>query len=142
MNRVFKTLLLWLLMAALPIQGMAAVVKASCGSRHHAMQNAAPVAAQVVEHHHDAGSASHAHHAFDTVSAGEPGDGSPDVKPVQKTSYCSACATCCIGAAAPPPTVFLASIVTSVEAAIAPPVISFTGFIPAGLERPPRPHSA
>src|SRR6478672_5648940 len=124
MNRVFKTLLLWLLMAALPIQGMAAVVKASCGPRHHAlsMQNAAPV----VEHHHDAGSTSHVHHAFDTVSAGEPGDGSPDVKPVQKTSYCSACATCCIGAAAPPPTVFLASIVTSVEAAIAPPVTSFT----------------
>lgn len=35
MPRIFQTLLLWLLMAALPIQGMTTVVKTFCGAERH-----------------------------------------------------------------------------------------------------------
>jgi hypothetical protein len=144
MTRVLKTFLLWLLMAALPIQGMAAAVKASCGPQHHDMSS---IATSGVEHHHDVASLTHHHESPDADTALPDADvdvaeteteRASDTKHVHKTSYCSACAACCFGAAAPPTTVPLMPAFSSVEAAVNPPVISYTGFIPAGLERPPR----
>jgi hypothetical protein len=41
MIRVLKTLLLWFLIATMPVQGIAAVVQASCGPRHHDMPSMA-----------------------------------------------------------------------------------------------------
>lgn len=142
MTRALKTFLLWLLIAALPIQGMAAVVKASCGPQHHGMSS---VATKGVEHHHDAGSLPHHHESHDAQAASpdvdvgvDVADMSSDTGHIHKTSYCSACATCCFGATAPPTTVSLMPASSSVEAAVNSPVISYDGFIPAGLERPPR----
>jgi hypothetical protein len=57
-------------------------------------------------------------------------------------SYCSACAACCFGATAPPSVVSVAPVFGTFEVAVTPPIVSFTGFIPAGLERPPRHLSA
>jgi hypothetical protein len=145
MNRFLKTFLLWLLIAALPIQGIAAVVKASCGPQHH---NMASAMMNVVEHHHDSNAASHQHDiadmnsAADIETAANVADDSPNSKHVYKTSYCSACAACCVGAAAPPPSTSLTPTFNKVEVAVASPVVSFTGFIPASLERPPKHFSA
>jgi hypothetical protein len=145
MNRILKTFLLWLLIAALPLQGMAAIIKASCGPRHHSLS---PVTMSVVEHHHDGSAAPHEHvnviadgTTVDFEVANKTDSKSADGEPVHKTSYCSACAACCTGAVAPPPAVSLNPAFIAVEATVIPPVDSFIGFIPAGLERPPRPVS-
>lgn len=144
MNRVLKTFLLWLLIAALPIQGMAAVVKASCGPQHHDMSSS--MSTNGIAHLHDDGVL--AHHESHDANAAIPdphpdlevhvAETSSDTGHTYKTSYCSACAACCVGAAAPPTRVSLAPVLSTVEVAVNPPVLSYTGFIPAGLERPPR----
>lgn len=147
MFRTFKTFLIWLLIAALPIQCLAAVVKASCGPRHHSFS---PVVMNVAEHHHDNGAAPYRHHSVDTeavpdasaVSDAASEDASSMETPTHKISYCSACAACCFGAVAPPSSPAWTPAFSSKESAVIPPKVSFVGYIPAGLERPPRHLSA
>lgn len=134
MNRILKTLLLWILIAALPVQGLAAASNASCGPAHHVSAAAAAVADQhhgdASIHHHDGGMHAAGHvAAADTVEApSAAGD----------HGYCSACAACCIGATGPPPalTLVISDRCSEAIAIFAPP--AFAGHIPAGLERPPR----
>jgi hypothetical protein len=146
MNRVLKTFLLWLLIAVLPIQGMAAVIKASCGPRHHDTSLAVMT---VAEHHHDADVGPHQHDSSDVTAATEDVEAagtashhSSSAKQIHKASHCSACAACCTGAVAPPSSVSLPPVLSTIEAAPIPPAVSFTGFIPAGLKRPPKHLSA
>ncbi|WP_151638762.1 hypothetical protein [Noviherbaspirillum aerium] len=145
MNRVLKTFLLWLLIAALPIQGMAAVIKASCGPRHHDIPSAMM---SVVEHHHDSAASPHQHDladmnaSADIENAATTADDSQNSKHVHKTSYCSACAACCVGAVAPPSFQSMTALLTKGETVVVPQLVSFTGFIPASLERPPKHFSA
>lgn len=103
----------------------------------------------VAEHHDHGDSAPHRHDmvdahadvvdsaAIDTALAD-----SSNTKQTHKTSYCSACAACCFGAAAPPSSVPAPPTFDTVTVAILPPAVSYTGFIPAGLERPPKHLSA
>ena len=142
MNRILKTFLLWLLIAVLPLQGMAAVIKASCGPRHH---DTSLAVMKVAEHHHDADVAAHQHDSSDANIAAvgvEDADTashhSSSAKQIHKTSHCSACAACCMGAVAPPPSLSLPPVLSTIEAAPLLSAVSFTGFIPAGLKRPPR----
>lgn len=130
MTRVFKTFLLWLLLAALPLQGIAAAIQTSCGPMSHHDSAETVVVAQ--SHHHEGdGAASPAK----VVLAKATGNAT-DVK--HANSSCSACAVCCVGAVAPPS----ASILTPAYSKTLPVVISpsplVVGFIPAGLERPPK----
>jgi hypothetical protein len=141
MHRFFKTVLLWLLMAALPIQGLAAVVKASCGQTHHALMSATTPTAQdaaVNQHSHSDG-ATHSHPAHATgapVQANVPADIStvPDVK----SSYCSACAACCFGAVAPPVSALKTPEPDFFERAVPALTSRLASHIPPSLERPPR----
>lgn len=144
MIRVLKTFLLWFLIAALPIQGIAAVVQASCGPRHHDM---ASMAMESGDHHHDAGVGPHHHDNVEVAKAvisdtDQSDKAEASSTPSPKLGSCSACASCCFGAVAPPPAISLTPVFNSVETAVLPPVIAFTGFIPANLERPPRHLSA
>jgi hypothetical protein len=141
MKRVLKTFLLWLLLAALPIQGMAAVIKASCGPKHHSSLSV--VMNAETRHHHD-GTGHHDHAAdhavivadqMDSLSAP---DESADANQSQQSGYCSACATCCTGTVAPPfASVWVPEHSRSETKAVFP-IPLFTGHIPASLERPPR----
>src|SRR5437879_5124973 len=104
MNRVLKTLLLWLLIATLPIQGFAAAMM-SCGPNHHESLSTAIMAD---EHHHDA-KAAHRHlhddAAMSPVADGASSDFLTNKSPgthKHKSASCSACAACCVGATAPP----------------------------------------
>jgi|SRR5512133_2124929 hypothetical protein len=132
MQRFVKTFLLWLLLAALPLQGLAAAAASSCGptGHHDAPSGIAP--AQPQHHHHDAD----AGHARPAAPADHAGDGK------QAASSCSACSACCVGAVALPP----GSVTTpvhgaSVRAAMAFPLL-LADFIPGGPERPPKPVTA
>jgi hypothetical protein len=127
-------------MAALPIQGMAAVIKASCGPRHHDISHGVMVMAS---HSHDESSGPHHRDASENVAVADDAQKASTAKCVEAKqgphlSHCSACAACGFGTAAPPPSGSLTPVFSPVEAAAVPAVISFTGFIPPGLERPPR----
>lgn len=136
MNRILKTLLLWLLIASLPIRGLAAV-DTSCGWTHNgstasgtsshmqveaAYQHEPDVQSLCEPVQHQASMSGHAAHDHDS----------------HKDLSGGSCAACFIGAAAPPFAALWAHESQGSEAAIHFPTISFTGFIPAGLERPPR----
>jgi hypothetical protein len=142
MNRL-RTFLLCLLMAALPLQGLAAVVKASCGPAHHGLSSAT-VAAQA-DHHAQAGATHQDHHDQDqlaSVSSATAAAASPDGGSAQAdfhaSSYCSACAACCTGAVAPPSAALSDSSVDAADSGAPSAVPLVAGFISAGLERPPK----
>jgi hypothetical protein len=146
MNRILKTLLLWLLIAALPLQGLAATIQSSCGPSHHAsMMSDVPAS---IHQHGDGMTHSHggderpaqalADDASSPVQAS--GDGAQPSK--HATSSCSACAVCCVGAVAPPSVSLWTPVYSSSESVISSPDPLITGFIPASLERPPKRLSA
>jgi hypothetical protein len=141
MIRAFKTFLLWLLIAALPLQGMAAALKASCGPAHHSSTAAVTMAHG---NHHDV-QATHDHH-YDHLMAHSDSVGSDSAATADessshhqhKSSYCSACAACCAGAVAPPAALIWPPVYTSSEIIVVPPPVLVAGYVPDGLERPPR----
>ena len=144
MNRALKTFLLWLLLAALPLQGMAAAIQASCGPAHLHSGQAAPAATHNHFHEagagHDAAGHDHSHAAADAARNAD--DASASSAKASAHGSCSACAACCIGATAPPPVSFPAPYRGNSESvAVSPPPL-VAGFIPGGLERPPKRLSA
>jgi hypothetical protein len=144
MNRFLKTLLIWILIAVVPLNAVAATIGMSCGPGHQkamerAMaQDASHAMHEDTGHHHEMTNKSVSHHAS-AMSAADVDSGAAD-EPAH--SACSACSVFCVGAVAPP------SVFASIPAfggsedvviSAAPPV---TGFIPEGLRRPPRQISA
>jgi hypothetical protein len=111
-------LLLWILIAALPLQA-SAVAFMSCGA----------ATAQATTHHHAAMAAT-AHKAHcEQTNAGH----------LDAThGKCSHCASCCIGASAPPAVLAMVAPATFSTYAIAGVEPALAGHIPATLERPPR----
>jgi hypothetical protein len=101
-----RLFLLWLVMAALPLQGWAAATMLYCGpaqksaahanvhaqqaaSHHHEMQD------QMLGEHHDVHAALAQHHVDADDAAGSEG-----AQPVADTPHtCGVCATCCHGVA-------------------------------------------
>lgn len=134
MIRILKTLLLWLVIAALPIQGYAAAMKMSCGPLRHDMALAAGMATPhhpahdaAHPHHHDSG----AMHAHDDAAAKADNTG-------HKHDSCSVCAACSVSAAAPPFAMDWRLVFNGAETVLVAPAMLDTGFIPEGVERPPR----
>lgn len=133
MNRILKTLLILLVIASLPLRGLAAV-DMSCATGPHSPSE---MTAEM-KHHQD-----RTHHleAHDELSASgsdhsdnkEQSDGQSHLQ----STGCSASA-CFIGAVAPPLSLVWAERFVGSEAVTSLPPISFAGHIPAGLERPPR----
>jgi hypothetical protein len=118
--RAFTRLLLWILIAALPLQG-GAVAFMSFGS------GTAP--SYSVEHHNeDAAAAAREEHC---AQSGADHLSAPHGK-------CSHCASCCVGAAAPPavPSVLMPTTFSTFAGSTVEPAM--TAYIPATLERPPR----
>lgn len=132
---MLKKFLLWLLIAALPLQGFAAAMQTSCGQMvaHHgqtektsAMQAHHQAAGDTADSMHASADHNAPHFAKDPAGANHHG------------GSCSACASCCIGAAAPPSVNVLTPVYRSAVPAPSAPAHLVAGFIPAGLERPPK----
>lgn len=129
MNKKLKTVLLWLLLFALPLQGFAASAMLFCETAHH---HATPTmqVSSVNEHDHGA----HQHEL--PVSASDHNHHSDSTH--HDMTKCSACAACCVGAA------IVSSLGNGFSSAqpnshsIPFSTVHFAGHIPAGLERPPR----
>lgn len=130
MNRVLKTFLLWLLLAALPLQGFAAAVQTSCGPMTH--HGSSEMVTQAKSHDHAGDGVANPSTVALAKSTGD------SVGTKHKSSFCSACATCCVGAVAPPSVSVLTPVYSSSLPVISTPAPLVAGFIPAGLERPPK----
>jgi hypothetical protein len=148
MNRsVWRFLLAWLLLAALPIKGFAATSMLACGQNHHQMvgafaQDGGPASSR--SHGHGDG-VSHQHSVEQTLEfdSGQSSLSSDDAPSVNQAPYlnaklkCSTCAPCCAGAA-------LASnvsihFVTAASGADFPALVPVYPSAPVSrLDRPPR----
>ena len=145
MGPLIRTLLVWLLMLAVPAQAVAAATMAFCGPGHHgggsSRGHAQTAASPEHTHHeggaHNAGSASGVTAEPDELGAAAHADSaSPNGAHADKQK-CSVCAACCSLSAIP-------SMALAVPvAAFIPPV--FSTIVPAvnavaadGPDRPPR----
>ncbi|WP_215404426.1 hypothetical protein [Janthinobacterium sp. JC611] len=116
MLRLFKTWLILLLIAAVPLQA------ATAGAMRRCAGSPAVAVAAACQHHA-------------APSAAE--ENTPPAK-----HACGACASCCLGALmAPGPALPAAACIGAQRVTITTPTL-LTGFIPDGPRRPPRPLSA
>jgi hypothetical protein len=134
MNRVLKTFVLWLLMFAFSMQGVAAAAQISCGPDHHG------TIASLSMHHHDLTSHGTHHHYHDGNALADAGqsDISADTGKQLGASQCSACAACCVGAIIAPSFMSWDTAHNGSHPVLVPPPIFVSGHIPDGLKRPPR----
>ena len=131
-------MLVWLLMAALPLHAVAASVNMSCAP----VPSPAP-AALVAEHAmHAAYGASHgdvhAQHAGHAADAVSDNDGAHAKAGKLTHSSCSACSAFCAGAVAPPSFSMPLPAFDGSDAVLVAHADFVAGFIPDGLRRPPR----
>ncbi len=129
MVRLFNIMLLWLLMLAVPTQGIAATMMVGCGgSDHEQVQTSKVVAMQAFDDGMDASGADMVSH----FEHGHKGDSK------NFHGKCSICASCCTGAAAFFPAMLTvpAPIIASVPVHISPEK-PFSVIFLDGLERPP-----
>jgi hypothetical protein len=134
MNRFLKTLLLWLLMAVVPLHAAATTLGMSCGPEHGTSVPAASVDHSA--HHMDDTPAAHGHHDNAGMVHGDSATDDP-VEPSSHTS-CSACSAFCIGAVAPPSAIVAVPTFSGSEPITILPATRVAGFIPEGHKRPPR----
>lgn len=141
MSRFLKTFMLWLLVLALPVQGLAATIKASCSESHR--QHVLLLEPAKPPSHLQEQQAHHGHHAHDTHAVPPVHHDAADKKSDSAGSdtvhaSCSACATCCTGALAPPALLDSMPADTQLSGLAMGATVSFSGFIPPSPERPPR----
>lgn len=135
MRRFFRLAMMLLLALALPVQGVAAAAMISCSAGQH--DHGAP---QVAGHHHPAAHAMAESHSADAsphvghAHESHDGKGNLGKGTVHK---CSACSSCCVGAAVPSPSIVFESVKLTDH--FAPLVArSMPAYLTEGLERPPR----
>lgn len=138
MNRVLRTFLLWLLVLALPVQGYAAATMPACGT----IQSHDPAEiTSAFPHEHDATTRVHTHqgHHPDSAEQVAHGDHSASISSAQHAdSTCSTCQSCCFGLGIIAQNMTWQLPSDNAQLPAAAPIVSYTGFIPQGLERPPR----
>jgi hypothetical protein len=122
MTRLFFQLFLWLSITVLSLQGGAAMAMGQAEAPAHAM-----MAMDGHAHHHVAAQ-SGADHCCESGAKGQ----------AASHAKCPACASCCVGGAAPPaqlPDFLVPSTASSLHGSAE---AAMTSFVPSTLERPPR----
>lgn len=158
MLRAVRAFLVWVMVIALPVQGMAASVMLFCGPSHERMVQAGAVDASAARaestggaghEHAAAGHAAHRHATPDQVvssvfadvaadtGADTTADGAGGLVAPHGTFNCSACAACC-SALALPATFSLPDAASPAHSFRAPPPVPVASHQPEGLDRPPR----
>ncbi|MDE2626847.1 MAG: hypothetical protein KGL99_06810 [Burkholderiales bacterium] len=133
-----RTAFVWLMLFALPLQGYAAATLLHCGPSHHRAVAAAPAGAHDQAMHGDDHAAGHTGADGAGASAGV-GDDGASLGHLDKLSKskCSACASCCVGAALPTATLEFAAVAGAFVPTPFVPV-SRVGFYTDSPDRPPR----
>lgn len=137
MRLLVRTLMLWILIVSLPLQGIAATIKFPCTMAHSSM--ASPGAESMDSCDDSDMMAMPQPKATERASSVFVHQDVPcDQGEHQKHSSCRACAACCVGASAPPPFAFASFPVAHFANDYVAPASSFAGWIPSRIERPPR----
>lgn len=131
-----RLLIVWFIAIALPVQGVAGVTMAHCGSSHERMGAAIEATPhRHAAHHHDASSAEgagQADHAAGTQAVAQSG------KLCDLAQYkCSSCASCCAASALPSAPPRLPES-TAAPAVFAEEMVTVDAFASDGPDRPPR----
>ncbi len=123
MRPLLRTLLIWMVVLAFPLQGIAASTMLFCGPSHDRMQQATDHSA-----HQDA-----SHH----LSHDDPASAGSENLPDAGGFKCSACASCCSSVALP--CVALTMVTAeSATSTVDEPIASVPAFLTDGPDRPPR----
>ena len=140
MNRRLKFILMWLLICLVPLQGIAASLRSQCGPDHQMAQ----AFADATSHDHGGDASRHEAviHVHSTLADGDEATDHQDHSHQHKSAFCGTCGSCCIGAFAPPSKIDWELRAAKVSIDILSPTPFVTGYIPDGLERPPRTFSA
>jgi hypothetical protein len=142
MNAVFRTLLIWMLVLGIPLQGVAAATMAFCDSGRHSAAEAAHPHAQGSSTHESVAHASHSGHDTTASLPNPEHRASLSADAGSASSHkCSACASCCSVGALPTTalTVPAPEVSPALFATLAPAVDAFAA---DGPDRPPRPVQA
>ncbi|TAJ19862.1 MAG: hypothetical protein EPO47_02575 [Rugosibacter sp.] len=145
MRKLLKPFVLWLLLIAVPFQGYAAATMMCCGSAHSkGAEHAAQASAMQgnmhshmsgMDHDHDEGAvAAASNSATESDSIAHHHDGGVSKRVAFK---CSACASCCVGAALVQTSDYSFGVAPLNSARIAFITRYFHRFVPDNLERPP-----
>lgn len=137
-----RILIVWFIAIALPVQGLAGVTMAHCGSSHERM-GAALESGQHRHADHEAGAAHH--HAAGVVegTAEADRDAAVESQPPSGTlsdlapHKCSSCASCCAGSALPSEPPRLPEPMAS-PAVFDEEMVAVDAFASDGPDRPPR----
>lgn len=134
MQGTLRLLIVWLLVLALPAQGVAAAAMQWCGAAHGQQTRLL----ERVVHEHAGGQPAHGAHAHAAGQGAEraPVEAQARPTPIDKQA-CSACAACCMATALAPSLPSLPVVEPAIDrtALVVP---SYAGPDAAGLERPPR----
>jgi hypothetical protein len=142
MNRFLKTLLIWILIAVVPLHALATTVGMPCAPGHQqAMQvamsdEATHAMSDDNGHHHD--EAGHSGGVSAAAMSADMASGDADQPAHSAHSTCSACSAFCMGAAAPPSVTVSIPPFSGSENVIVSAAPRVAGFIPESLRRPPR----
>jgi hypothetical protein len=145
---MLRAAMIWMVVLAIPTQGIAAATLLHCGPGHDRQAPSAASAFEQTEHAHHAGHAGmqeHHHpladtagHSADASAPQAPDGASPDTVQAERAKYkCSMCAQCCIGAALLYKAPALALTQGTDPAPTAVPAAA-QGFVTEAPERPPR----
>jgi hypothetical protein len=152
MSILTRTILAWLLMLAIPVQGFAATAMLFCAPSHHgvvrvvsSVDTSSLTGSDNVSHHHSQTQQSTNHHGASAVSLGsnDAGDhhGLTKSSPIKigkvADGKCSACAMCCTGSVITS-TPSSHAVATTASNQIPFAMESFASYVPEGLDPPPR----
>lgn len=137
-----RSLLIWLLVLATPIQAIAAAGMQHCGPVHQLMQVGTTVAASIDEQEmsHDASPHEHAEAATESGAETNPGgasDATVNAAAFADDYTCSACANCCSAVGLPSAVVRIPAQPIGVHVSLLP-ASEVVSFVPGGIDRPPR----
>jgi hypothetical protein len=143
-----RSLLIWLLVLAMPVQAIAAAGMQHCGPVHQLMQAGSTAAVwtdgQDMPHDatvpHDA--TPHEHTGAATKADAEPSPSSSSDATLNAAGFaddytCSACANCCSAVALPSAVVQIPALPIGTHVSMLP-VSEVISFVPGGIDRPPR----
>jgi hypothetical protein len=145
---MLRAAMIWMVVLAIPTQGIAAATLLHCGPGHDLQGPSSASAVEHVDHAKHAGrsgmekhhhpSAHTAGHSADASAAQPHHDDKPDAVYAERAKYkCSMCAQCCIGAALLYTAPVFALMQGTEPAPTAVPAAA-QGFITEAPERPPR----
>lgn len=133
MKRWINILIIWLIAITIPIQGMASVAMMNCA------QTPNPHQQELAKHQHDMqhglGSA-HAHSHDPAQMEDQPSQGKANTK--HACAHCVKCTNCCSGFTFQSIATHLFQQLNVKKTKFYDQTLLFTGFVPSGLERPPR----